>query len=839
MPKSPWGSSAAPTSATPSSTPVGGQGSIDTINNADILSRDRKPDLIAQVRKELQDQTQLDAQASSLGVSATAYDSSVTALMAFLNALAPVRTNYLKRSHEIGASPWSQTNGGTGSAVVYTQNYATAPDGSTTATRIQANRGAGNTGSDYSVATQPNILTGDGTTARTESIWLKSNTGAPQKVYFGANGSGSVVDVTTTWQRFTRTYTPANALAVRLDVGSFGNYPAGTNSVDVLVWGGQYEDGSAATSNITTGAAAVTEGGWSDLGTDSDMGAGGDLTLRADLQSVATNRAALEKALKDKIQANAAYADALARSSNNLIRNGNSEDSNPSSFEAVGVTTGNAYTGSKCRSVVGTAGSTYNAITSRMPCAPGDQFYSEAWIKLASAAGSGRIVFQVYDASGSNIATYATSTTGTTSYAKVTGSCTIPANGATVEINLGTVAIGVGNTAYFDALYCCRMISTGMIQADAIQTSNYAEDGGGNPTAGARMDISSTALKVAANNLQIGPTVFSDYLLQRILQGLDGNTTNNRIFYRGNVDTSTRSGAPDITKLTVTPTVWDLAANAMWLDLKLAPTSPADNLDAMRRAEIQLYTQSARGTSGTLTAVGPVFKQDLTDRLYKSVTSDSDAGNVNTITAQIVHSSISSAYPAALVTLYNAYGSSAGGCFYAATGWTAGTALTYNGSSWPAGLTGGSGGGSAGGGGGGGGACPAPWVKIQLASGLLVDAADLYDGAPVAGVDEQTLLPAVGIVRAPSITWEDRVAVILEDGRAPEFSLPHRLMVEGRGWTEVRHLKPGDSILGQGPNIVRGLGRPIKAQVVKFQVDGCHTYLADGLVSHNVKILTP
>jgi hypothetical protein len=38
----------------------------------------------------------------------------------------------------------------------------------------------------------------------------------------------------------------------------------------------------------------------------------------------------------------------------------------------------------------------------------------------------------------------------------------------------------------------------------AISTPNYAEDGSGNPIAGAKLDSTGTALKVASGNLQIG-----------------------------------------------------------------------------------------------------------------------------------------------------------------------------------------------------------------------------------------------------------------------------------------------------------------------------------------------
>lgn len=48
------------------------------------------------------------------------------------------------------------------------------------------------------------------------------------------------------------------------------------------------------------------------------------------------------------------------------------------------------------------------------------------------------------------------------------------------------------------------------LTADALQTSNYAQDASGNPTAGAKLATYGTALKVAPANFQIGQTLIRD-----------------------------------------------------------------------------------------------------------------------------------------------------------------------------------------------------------------------------------------------------------------------------------------------------------------------------------------
>lgn len=63
------------------------------------------------------------------------------------------------------------------------------------------------------------------------------------------------------------------------------------------------------------------------------------------------------------------------------------------------------------------------------------------------------------------------------------------------------------------------------IVSPRVQLSNYAEDGSGNPTAGALMDSKGTALKVAPGNLQIGRFVFADMITTYTATVSDAGTT--------------------------------------------------------------------------------------------------------------------------------------------------------------------------------------------------------------------------------------------------------------------------------------------------------------------------
>ena len=127
---------------------------------------------------------------------------------------------------------------------------------------------------------------------------------------------------------------------------------------------------------------------------------------------------------------------------------------------------------------------------------------------------------------------------------------------------------------------------------------------------------------------------------------------------------------------------------------------------------------------------------------------------------------------------------------------------------------------------------------MLLASGLEVQAGSLRDGMAVVGVDDCTGAPSVGVLRGVERRWVRRVRVVLEDGRAPEFTATHRLGTVEGGWCEAQHLAPGQLLVAQRESRVRAVVAAGQGQVVSFEVEGCHTYFADGLLSHNWKVGT-
>jgi hypothetical protein len=168
------------------------------------------------------------------------------------------RTNALLWSQQI--SKWSTTQaGGAGVAPIVTDNYATAPDGTATASRVQFNLGGGTTINDYS-----RISTGVTTVAQnpyTQGAWMRSTDGVSTYTlhmsFNGQNGNASTVTVGPTWKWFNSTITAAidTTRNFRLDLqGTLGD----SNTADILVWGAMHVPGLYTGAYIPTAGTAVT-----------------------------------------------------------------------------------------------------------------------------------------------------------------------------------------------------------------------------------------------------------------------------------------------------------------------------------------------------------------------------------------------------------------------------------------------------------------------------------------------------------------------------------------------------------------------------------------------------
>lgn len=160
-------------------------------------------------------------------------------------------TNLVKYSQDISntsGSSWG--DGSSGGTATLTANYATSPDGTSNATRVQLNQGSG-----YALWQQ--ILSVTLGASYTYSIWLKSLNGTPTIVWLYDGAANRNITLTSEWVRYTFSYTASST-------NTFPRFAVwsstwGTSSTaDILAWGAQLEASSYTTSYIPTTSSSAT-----------------------------------------------------------------------------------------------------------------------------------------------------------------------------------------------------------------------------------------------------------------------------------------------------------------------------------------------------------------------------------------------------------------------------------------------------------------------------------------------------------------------------------------------------------------------------------------------------
>lgn len=151
--------------------------------------------------------------------------------------------NLLTYSNTFSNAAWSKANAGTGVLPVVTANVGTDPLGGNNSSRLQIDRGASNTSSDYSLFSQSATLP-TRSTIGLRAIWVKSNTGSTQTalIYDGGGGRavGKTVAVTTTWQQVSLVDIGGSGTNANIQIGSRGGsgqyYTGGDQTLDILIY---------------------------------------------------------------------------------------------------------------------------------------------------------------------------------------------------------------------------------------------------------------------------------------------------------------------------------------------------------------------------------------------------------------------------------------------------------------------------------------------------------------------------------------------------------------------------------------------------------------------------
>jgi hypothetical protein len=146
--------------------------------------------------------------------------------------------NLLSWSEDFSTTRGFFANVAGGSTAVFTANYAAAPNGTTTADRIQLALN----GQPYADWVQPLSLPLVTGSTYTYSIYLKSLSGSASLIIFNDGVSNISKTITTDWQRYDYTWTATTG-------GVFPRFllQAGTStSADLVAWGYQLVEGSTA-----------------------------------------------------------------------------------------------------------------------------------------------------------------------------------------------------------------------------------------------------------------------------------------------------------------------------------------------------------------------------------------------------------------------------------------------------------------------------------------------------------------------------------------------------------------------------------------------------------------
>ena len=135
--------------------------------------------------------------------------------------------------------------------------------------------------------------------------------------------------------------------------------------------------------------------------------------------------------------------------------------------------------------------------------------------------------------------------------------------------------------------------------------------------------------------------------------------------------------------------------------------------------------------------------------------------------------------------------------------------------------------------------CPDPNTLILLSDGTQKRAGDLRVGDVVRTQHEDTL--EWGEHKVTYVQIKDSEKLILTFNHT-EFvcSTTHKFYVEGKGWTEVNQMEIGDFVIGldQSHELLE-VKEGTYGEVVVIQIEEAHTYISEGLLSHNKLIFPP
>jgi len=142
-----------------------------------------------------------------------------------------------------------------------------------------------------------------------------------------------------------------------------------------------------------------------------------------------------------------------------------------------------------------------------------------------------------------------------------------------------------------------------------------------------------------------------------------------------------------------------------------------------------------------------------------------------------------------------------------------------------------------------GGGCPDPDTLIFCEDSHWVRAGDLNVGDKVVTIHEHTREPGTFKIIEAHRMIQPKVEVEFADGKKLKVSSTHKFLMSDDSWKKVCDISVGESVMGMNYDVIYDLSSKEivsitdigDGEVIKFEIDEAHTYITDGLISHNVK----
>lgn len=136
----------------------------------------------------------------------------------------------------------------------------------------------------------------------------------------------------------------------------------------------------------------------------------------------------------------------------------------------------------------------------------------------------------------------------------------------------------------------------------------------------------------------------------------------------------------------------------------------------------------------------------------------------------------------------------------------------------------------------GGGGCVDPFVSILLPNGVTKFAGEVKVNDIILTVHEITKELGEFKVLSKKIITQPKVIVKFTDGTEIKVSDTHKFLMSDDTWKQIFMLKGDETVKGlENDKTIKEIIKIGEGDVVMFEIEEAHTYISDGLVSHNLK----